>query len=87
MTEETSPGDEYLAQRLRDALAEDPRVGELGIGVTVADGRAYLSGEVATPERQHAVAAVAAEVLPDHEVHNDVSVTSWTEADDMEVLP
>lgn len=87
MTEETSPGDEYLAQRLRDALAEDPRVGELGVGVAVADGYAYVTGEVATSERRQAVAAVAAEVLPDHEVHNDVSVTSWSDADDMEVLP
>lgn len=87
MTEETGPGDEYLAQRLCDALAEDPRVGELGLGVTVADGHAYVTGEVATSQRRHAVAAVAAEVLADHEVHNDVRVTSWSEADDMEVLP
>ncbi len=87
MTEQTSPGDEYLAQRLRDALADDPRVGELGIGVTVVDGHVYLSGEVATHERQQAVAAVAAEVLPDHEVHNGVEMTSWSEADGMEMLP
>ncbi len=87
MTEQPSADEEYLAQHLRDALAEDPRVSELGIGVTVADGHAYLSGKVATPERRHAIGAVAAEMLADHEIHNEVSVTSWSQADGMEMLP
>lgn len=87
MTENLPPDEEYLAQHLRDALAEDPRVGELGIVVSVVDGHVYLSGEVATTERRRAIAAVTAEVLPDHQVHNGVGVTSWSPAEGMEALP
>ena len=46
--------DEYLAQHVRDALAEDPRVSELGISVTVAGDHVYLGGQVATNERRQA---------------------------------
>ena len=87
MIEETGADEEYLAQHLRDALAEDPRVSELGIVVTVVGGHVYLSGEVATAERRQAIAEVATEVLPDHQLHNDVGVTSRSQADGMEMLP
>ncbi len=87
MTRQAEPEEEYLAQHLRDALAEDPRVNELGIAVTVARDHVYLSGQVATDERRQAIAALTAEVLPAHELHNDVAVTSLSEAEDMEALP
>ncbi len=87
MTQEARPDEEYLAQHLRDVLAEDPRVGELGIAVTVVGDHVYLSGEVTTAERRQAVAVVTAEVLPEHEVHNHIAVTSLSAADGMEVLP
>jgi osmotically-inducible protein OsmY len=78
--------DGYLCERVRQALASDPRVGELGIDVRVAGGRVFLTGQVATPERQQAISAVVAELLPDHDVHNDVSVTPLGAGPDMEVL-
>ena len=67
--------DDYACERVRRALAADPLVGELGIAVRVAGRRVFLSGDVATPERQQAVADVVAAVLPGHEVRNDVQVT------------
>ncbi len=67
--------EDYAIQRLRDALAADERVAEMGIQVRMAAGKAFLTGQVATPERQQAVGAVAAEVLPDYEIHNETVVT------------
>jgi osmotically-inducible protein OsmY len=68
-----SEADAYVAERVRTALAEDPRVGELGIAVTVEDGRLVLSGEVATAARRAAVEAVAREQAPGNEIDNRVS--------------
>ena len=70
----TEPPD-YTVQRLRDALATDRRVAEMGVQVHVVDRKVFLTGQVATAERQAAVGAVAAEVLPDYEVHNQTFVT------------
>ena len=67
--------DDYAIQRLRDALATDERVAEMGVQVRMAAGKVFLTGQVATPERQQAVGTVAAEVLPDYEVHNETVVT------------
>jgi osmotically-inducible protein OsmY len=77
----------YTAQHLWEALARDPRVAELGISVTADPGRVYLSGEVATEERRHLIATVAGELLPDHEVRNQVTVTACREPEDVENLP
>ena len=79
--------DEYLAQHVRDALARDPRVADLGISVTVEPGAVRLSGLVATEERRDAVAMVAGEVLGGRTVRNDVTVTTMDQPDGMEHLP
>ena len=83
MTEEP---EDYAVQRLRDALATDERVAEMGVDVRVAAGKVVLTGQVATRERQQAVAAVAAEVLPDHEVHNQTVVTVVSEGPRVEKI-
>ncbi len=70
----TEPED-YTIQRVRDALASDRRVAEMGVQVHVVGGKVFLTGQVATAERQAAVGTVAAEVLPGYEVHNQTSVT------------
>lgn len=76
---------EYVVERLRQALAEDPTVYELGVQVTVAGGnRVFLSGHVATAERRDAITEVARRVLPDHEVHNQTTAGSFPEADSQE---
>ncbi|CAN5855274.1 hypothetical protein BH23ACT12_BH23ACT12_04620 [soil metagenome] len=66
---------EYDAARLCDALARDERTGELGIDVTIAEGKAFLHGKVSTPDRREAIAEVAAEFLPHCTVVNEVTVT------------
>lgn len=81
-----SPDGEYLAQHVRDALARDSRVGELGISVTVEPREAYLSGEVATEDRRDAIVTVARELLPGHDIRNQVTVTPLCPPDDMEML-
>ncbi|MDQ4068806.1 MAG: BON domain-containing protein [Actinomycetota bacterium] len=66
---------DYAIQRLRDALATDRRVAEMGIQVRVVEGKVFLTGQVPTAERQVAVGTVAAEVLPGYEIHNQTFVT------------
>ncbi len=78
---------EYLSQRVRDAFAHDPQVAELGISVVVVGDEVYLRGDVATLERREVIGRVAARELPHHRVRNEVKVTSWSEADGMEMLP
>ena len=63
-----------LVARVREAVASDPRAGELDVHVTVAGHKVFLAGTVGTPERREAVATVAREALPDHEVQNLIEV-------------
>jgi osmotically-inducible protein OsmY len=65
---------EYLVGRLEEALAADARVNALDIHVMVRGGRVHLTGQVTTEERRAAVARVVAELQPELEVHNEVSV-------------
>ena len=67
--------EDYAIQRVRDALAADERVAEMGVQVRIAAGKVFLTGQVPTAERQRAVGAVAGEVLPQYEVHNETVVT------------
>lgn len=70
----TEPHDPYLGERIRTALAQDSRVNELGVQVRLVGHRVFVTGTVATAERQQAIAIVIAEGFPDLEVHNDVTV-------------
>ena len=82
-TEET----DYVVQHVREALAHDPRVGELELGVDIRGRRLYVSGSVLTEERRRAVEEVAREVCPDLEVHNQVRVVRPPMGDpDVEVV-
>lgn len=65
---------EYLIGRIQQALATDPRTGELELDVRVAGGRIFLTGSVTTEERCRAVERVVRETAPDHDVSNDLSV-------------
>jgi osmotically-inducible protein OsmY len=69
-----SHDDPYLGERIRTALAQDQRVNELGVQVRLVGLRVFVTGTVATTERQQAVASVIAEHFPDLEIHNDVTV-------------
>jgi len=79
--------DDYLAEHVRDALAHDPRVADLGISVTLEPGAVRLSGQVATEERRDAAALVAGEILDGRQVRNEVTVPACDEPDATENLP
>ena len=66
--------DPYLAERIRTAIAQDARVNELGITVTLVDERVFVTGTVLTAERRDGIASVIAEQFPTLELHNDVTV-------------
>ncbi len=76
----------YLVERIREALAHDARVAELGISVAVVGDKVLVTGEVATPERRAAVAEVVTPLLDGRQLHNGVTVTTLTESADREVL-
>ena len=86
MTEPAAPAEAYVVERVRTALAEDPRVGELGIVVTVEDDRLVLAGEVATAERRVAVETVAKEQAPDYEIENRVTAVVLGEPGEPETV-
>ena len=65
---------EYLAQKLRDALAADARTGELGLDVVVDRDRFIVRGTVGSDERRSAISDVALEVAPDVEIVNETEV-------------
>jgi len=69
----------YLVERVRQALAHDPRVNALDIRVRVRDGKVYLNGRVATPERRAAITDVVREVLPGYEVNNGTTLGEYPE--------
>ena len=70
----TDASDPYLAERIRTAIAQDVRVNELGVTVTLVGERVFVTGTVLTAERRAAIAAVIAEQFPTLELHNDVAV-------------
>jgi hypothetical protein len=67
---------QYLAARLRRALAEDPRTSELGVRVIVRGEQVLISGDVASEQRREELATVLAEVAPELHVYNDVRVVA-----------
>ena len=70
---------EYLSERIRDALAQDARVGELDIHVSIAGDRVLVTGNVATVERQQAITTVLGELDLDRAVHNATTVMEFAE--------
>lgn len=71
---------QYVAERIRSALAADPRVAELGIAVKIVGDRVQLGGAVATRDRRQLVEEIVRQLMPDHEVQNDVQVQTPVES-------
>jgi hypothetical protein len=59
-----------LTEETRRALAEDPRLGQLDVCITLRGHRALLTGHVVTRDRQELLAALVAEHLPGYEIDN-----------------
>jgi osmotically-inducible protein OsmY len=78
---------EYVVQHVREALANDERVGQLDIGVTVAGERIQLAGCVQTPDRRRAILDVVGEIAPDWDIHNAIVVEELHETEAVENLP
>lgn len=82
----TDEPEQYLAARLRRAIAEDPRTTEMGVRITVRGGTALLSGDVASPERRAELEAVIHDVAPELTVLDDVKVVPAGEPEGQEDL-
>jgi len=65
---------EYLASRLHDALAADPRINQLDVVARIVEGEVVLTGSVLTHDRLEAVEAVARRVAGDRRIVNAVEV-------------
>ena len=63
-----------LTEETRRALADDPRLGQLDVAITLRGHRALLTGHVVTRDRQELVAAVVAEHLPGYEIDNATTI-------------
>jgi hypothetical protein len=74
MTAET----DYLIGRIRQALAEDPRVNKQDVWVEIREGRVHVTGDTATEERREAIGLVVSETVPDLEVLNEIEVRRVT---------
>ena len=71
---------QYVAERIRSALAADPRVAELGIAVKIVGNRVQLAGVVATRDRRQLVEEIVRQLMPGHEVQNDIQVQAPVES-------
>lgn len=80
------PLDGYDAEHIREQLIADPRTSALDVQVRLAAGALVLTGNVASEERRSTIADVVAELAPDVEIRNDLSVTQMTEPDGQEVV-
>ena len=66
--------DEYVIAHVREGLAGDGRVAELGLEVTVAGGAIVLHGRVSSAAQREQAAAVAADRAPGYAVRNELEV-------------
>jgi osmotically-inducible protein OsmY len=65
---------QYVAARVKSALAEDERTSELGILVDIRGGQLFLRGQVADARRRALIADVAEEAAPGLTVRNEITV-------------
>lgn len=77
---------EYLAERIREAIATEPDVHQLGILVNVTGMRVLLSGSASTPAQRDAITRLVQRLAPDLEVVNEVGVPSMAPPSGVEEL-
>jgi osmotically-inducible protein OsmY len=78
--------DQYVLEHVREAIAQDERLGELHVHVTRVGDRIVITGDVATEERRRTLAEVVGRVCPGCEVANQASVEPLPEAPKVERL-
>jgi osmotically-inducible protein OsmY len=78
---------EYVIEHLRDALARDPRANQLYVQVAIVHDKLFLTGFAGHESQRESVSEVAREVVPDLEVHNEMTVEAHGGAGSTEHLP
>jgi osmotically-inducible protein OsmY len=78
--------DSYVAEHIRDAMAQDPRLSELHVDITITSGKVFLTGSVASEERRANLTTVVRDLLPDREVVNHTSIEAPADEPDVEKL-
>jgi osmotically-inducible protein OsmY len=76
----------YEQERIRQALATDPRVGEPELSVDVIAGRVLVTGSVPSQKVREAIDAVVAEMAPGVALDNRVTVASADEPSGEETI-
>jgi hypothetical protein len=76
----------YEQERIRQALATDPRVGEPELSVEIVAGRVLVTGSVPSDEVRAAVVEVVAEVAPGLPLDNRASVAPTDEPSGEETI-
>lgn len=77
---------QYLAGRIREALAEDPRTNELGVRVVVRNDQVFVQGKIATDSRREHILDVVREHCPGKHVHDELTVSECPEPEGEERL-
>ncbi len=70
---------EYVEARVRRALAEDPQVAELGIGIEMGRDAMRLVGPVNCPQRRAEIEAMVRHIVEPLPVVNDIEVVQLAE--------
>jgi osmotically-inducible protein OsmY len=76
----------YIAERVRQALATDPRTSEMDLHVRVHGDKVFVTGTVPTAERCAAIEQVAREMAPDLHVINQATIYETAEPQGQERL-
>jgi hypothetical protein len=77
---------EYTEGQVQQLLAEDPRIGELGIRVVRVDEGMVLVGEVESQDRCAQIEAVVREAFPGLAVRCDLGVTRVNAPEEVEKI-
>jgi hypothetical protein len=71
----TSEPIEYSLQKAREALIQDPSVGEPGIDVQLVGDKVVLTGTVVVEGRRKSAEDIVRRHFPDREIANEIDVT------------
>jgi len=69
----------YLAERVRESLASEPSVAELGIEVVVVEERVVLRGTLTSDRRKSQVLAHVRKICPDLIVGDELRIEILSE--------
>ena len=78
--------DQYVIARALEVLAEDDRIGETSLHVSVSGKKLFVRGDVATDERRRLITQVLQENFPEYEMANATSVYDMVESGEQERL-